>query len=213
MIFPMLSLAQMDNVPHKLGAYRNAADYNKNKPCIEGIFDMEKFKHPKDFEYYYIEKIKLIDTNQVITLFMINYGIWVIIDSNDFYFNCDRIRIGKGFVRATEKGCYCYVKGKPVTNTKLDESEVQAGLVGGVFGGAIGGAVAGAFIQRETKNMIHYIVDLQTGNIHDLNKNYICFILKPHADLYDQYMNEPDNESMEVLTKYIKLLNKRMISR
>jgi hypothetical protein len=207
-IYTLTSFSQNDTIHQKLGAYRNAVDYKNNKLLIEGKFIMTKLKYPKSFEFYDIKNIKPTDSTQPVTYFNMKYGIWAIIDSSNIYFNSYRFGIGKGFAKAIEKGRYCYIKGKPITNENQDESVTQAGLLGGL----VGEGIAAGTIYLKLKDKIHYVIDVQNGNIHNLDKNYLCYILQPHADLYDQYLNEPNNETIEVLIKYVKLINDRLDS-
>lgn len=76
-------------------------------------------------------------------------------------------------------------------------------------GKAIGAAMAGGLIGSAlvSGNDHLFVISLRTGNCRELDVAYLKGRLKEHPGLLEEYENEEDQKSQQVLIKYINKLN------
>lgn len=199
----------------KNGAYLNGTDFNNNKPLFEPEFRYIKKSQKCDFAdddiYASIEPCNKIDIylvkskNPKIKKKIINKIVWGIYENSSFYLNARKIGMAKGYIKIEKLETYSYFKGKPIKSIyqkyRLKKSAIESGL--------IGAGITAAIINSENKHNIHYILNMKTGMIHILNKDYLSLIIQPYSDLLLLFNLEDNNERIDVLLEYIDLINKK----
>jgi hypothetical protein len=111
--------------------------------------------------------------------------------------------MGAGFAKVLNSGRYSYFNGCGYYNEKGTGPAMGIAIMGGVAGVAI---VSGTSRFVKTKD---FIFDINSGNLHPLDSAYINRMLEQHNDLLNEFQEENDKESLEVLLKYVELLNER----
>ncbi len=183
----------------KNGAYRNSVDFNKNKPLYETDFIFIKKNSKKIPELYRVKS-----KNKKIKKSLIKYSVWGIYNDSTFYLNLKRIGMVNGYIKITKFGKYSYFKGLPIKTLAQ-----EAGLNNAAFTyGLTGAFVTGTMIASENENKIHYVLNMETGMINLLTRDYMIKILQPYYELLFNFQHEPNNDSLEILLKYIDLVNK-----
>lgn len=183
----------------KAGVYLSCNDFIRNAPYAEGSF---KIKHKIEIRRYKLFKIRSVDKR--IKRRFIKKNAWCIVDGNNLYLNCYRISFRSGYTKVEESGRYLFFRSPPVLSIREETSIQKAGM----YGGAIGGAVATGVILQKYKRTF-YILDLKSGVPHNLNANYLLWILEEEPDLLAQYSQEKEQEELETQLKYVRLLNER----
>ena len=187
------------NANHKNGAYRNHLDFQNNRPLTESNFrfiQKDNLRVPK--LYHVISKDGSVKTKTIKKI------IWGIYYNGSFFLNVEKLGMVNGYIKFDSLTKYCYFKGKPIMTLgqeeRLNRSSRDFGLTGAV--------VTGTRIHIENKEDLHYVLNVQTGMINLLTKNYILRILEPYNELLMYFDFEKDNSSIEVLLKYLDLINK-----
>lgn len=185
----------------KTGAYRNSIDFCNNKPLYELNFQFKKAKNKKVPDLYYIENENVsedpIDNDN---------SIWGIYDGIYFYLNADRIGMTYGYIRVKKAGNYAYFKGKPMKSLQQKASINNSALMFGLSGAVI----TNATVNSENKDRIHYVLNFTSGMINLLTKDYMLRIMEPYGDLLYMFKSEVNNNSLEILQKYLELVNNRI---
>jgi hypothetical protein len=204
----------------KYGAYLNSTEFNLNKPRYESEFIVTKksqlgYYGYADSSLYPAAKLKIrpdlylvTSTNPAIKNRTINKLIWGIYDNETFYLNARKIGMANGYIKIEELNRYSYFIGKPILSLRQEQMVNQAAFNYGMFGVLLSSLA----IHSKNKNNIHYILNLKTGMIHLLTGKYVVWLLQPYNDLLEMYKSEKNNESLEVLLKYIELINSRFSS-
>jgi hypothetical protein len=192
------TFGQSDTI--KKGAYRNHIDFAKNQPLYESRFYFSKQNNRKIPELYFVRT-----TDLHISYRKLKKVIWGIYDGGAFYINAGRIGMKEGYIRIEKLERYSYFKGIPIKSLiqkdKLNQSAYMFGATGAVL--------TSIEIAKENKNKIHYVLNLETGMVNLLTRNYMLMVLQPHPELLNAFQAEENNESIDVLLKYIDLLNKK----
>ena len=139
---------------------------------------------------------------------IVNKIIWGIYDGNSLYINAARIGMIKGYIRIEKLGRYSYFKGIPIISISQQDKMNNSA----VMFGATGSIITKSQIANENKNNVNYVLNLETGMVNLLNKSYLLLLLDHFPDLIDEYNQEDKNESIEVILKYLDLLNRRVKS-
>ncbi|MFO7658402.1 MAG: DUF6563 family protein [Bacteroidales bacterium] len=195
-VLPFHAFSQ--NHPLKKGAYRNCIDFNSNNPFIESGFFIKKIYSSKVPELYIVKphdprvKKKIIEK-----------VIWGIYDGNDFYLNAEKMGMKFGYIRIEKLGKYSYFRGIPIKSLNQEEMIKKNLLAYGL----VGSAITIEAIEYKNRNNVHYVLSSKTGNINLLTKEFIAMILRPYPDLLLSFQQENINDNLEVLFKYLDLVN------
>jgi hypothetical protein len=100
---------------------------------------------------------------------------------------------------------YSYFKGIP--SMTLDQKE-RLNRSSVVFG-ATGSTLTGITIAVENKDKIHYVLNMHTGMINLLTKEYMIRILEPYGELLSYFYLEEKSSSIKVLLEYLDRVNKK----
>lgn len=183
----------------KNGAYRNSVDFNKNKPLYQSEFTFVKKYHEQIPELYLVKSI-----NPKIQKKIINNVIWGIYYNHSFYLNAKKIGMTEGYIKISDLKIYNYFRGKPIMTlsqrARLNKSIFEWGLTGALL--------TSAEIEAENKDNIHYVLNIKSGIINLLSKEYMLRLLKLHGELLLNFQIENNNDSIEVFLKYLDLVNK-----
>jgi hypothetical protein len=188
--------SQLDTIPS--GAYRNCVDFSNKKILYDYDFKMIK-KESRAIPEFYEVKLNSGKINKK----ALNKLVYCIFDGNNFYLNLNRYGMANGFVNLGKPMEYCYFKGTPIRTVQQDENQLDSYLNYGLFGYA----VAHAIISNKNKDHIHYVLEVKKGMIDLLSKNYMLRILEQYPVLLEHFQQEEENESLEVLLKYLDLVN------
>lgn len=196
------TFSQYDSL--KVGVYRNVFELSKQSPLINNKieFDHEDYDDPiysKDNNVYYPKAITGVVTKK--TLYK---RVGFIYDGENLYVNLFIYGMGKGYSKITEIGKYSFFMGRPVVSREQEKILNKAAL----YGGLSGLTTAAIIIYSVNKNNIYYVVNLETGVLHYLNRYFMEFILKDYPNLLVEYKNSDNNESPEVILEYLKRYNK-----
>ncbi|RLD25329.1 MAG: hypothetical protein DRI54_05080 [Bacteroidetes bacterium] len=187
---------QIDSL--EIGAYRNSMDLRKNSPFYNTDFIFTKKDHYKIPELYTLSR-----TNIKLKKKIFDNGIWGIYDGESFYINAKRLGMVNGYIKIEKLGKYSYFKGKPIMSlnqqSRLNNSALNFGL--------IGASVSGAKIANENQADVNYVLNIETGMINLLNKDFMMLILRPYNELLSSFEYEDEPESLEVLLMYLDLVN------
>lgn len=194
--------AELDFI--QTGAYLNLYDFKHNEPAYNCNFTF--VKNPNDI-CDYIFYINSYDFSSKISKKTLFKNIFIIKSDSSVYLNCYRFGMGNGYMRMVSFGRYCYLLGKGLITARDKQVMNKAAIAGGLMGAA----TAVVFLDIARNKPHHYIYDLNTGNLHTLDSSYVHFILERHSDLYGHFLNETVGDSVEVLLKYIMMVNDRSI--
>lgn len=134
--------------------------------------------------------------------------IWGIMKDSKLYLNADRMGMKKGYVQVIMLGTYSYFIGSPVytKNEKLKVvKEDKAAMMD-----FLGVPDNSNDVLREKSDDMHYIMNMQTGVPHVVDKEYVVFVLKDYPDLLSQFNAEEASEKLKVQLHYIQLVNKEL---
>ncbi len=191
-------VAQTDTI--KVGAFKNYSDFMNNKPFITKKFKMTYKDVISNYPVY-----KVVSDTPKVKKDIINNQTWGIYNGESFYINSIWVNMQKGYIKVLEYGQYSYLEASPTMNAMQQQTIKEVYFTFGVVGGVLSTA---AVNMKNSKNT-HYILNLNNGSIQNLNKDYLNRILETEPDLFEQYNNEDKQEDMDILLKYIKLLNER----
>lgn len=188
--------SQTDSI--KTGAFRNHLDFNNNIPMYECEFVFAK-KNDKSIP----ELHGVTTVNCKVEQKIIDKVVWAIYDGDSFFLNAYKLGMKKGFIRIEKLEMYSYFKGIPVKSL-AQQDRFKHSLIN--FG-ATGALVTSMKISNENMNNSHYVLNIRSGIINVLDKEYLIRILQPYDDLLFNFQHEEYNESLEVLLQYLDLLN------
>jgi len=190
-------LCQVDD--QKNGAYRNHLDFYNNRPFAEFNFKLIKKDNLRVPKLY-----QVISKDGSVKIKTIKKSIWGIYYNGLFYLNAEKLGMINGYIKFDSLSKYCYFKGIPIMTLgqeeRLNRSARNHGLTGA--------AVTGTKIALENKENVHYVLNTQTGMINLLTKEYLLRILETYDELLLYFDFEENNGSIEVLLKYLDLVNK-----
>ena len=116
------------------------------------------------------------------------------------------MEMGRDFLEIKYSGRYSYFLGLNVMTSAQKRDIANSAILFGVVGGAI--AVTDAKFQNAGK--IHYVMDFKTGSVRLLDSKYMSWVLKDEMELLSQYNVEQEPSSIEILLKYLKMLNEKL---
>lgn len=178
--------------------YKTSRDFLQRNSFAKASFSLEKYKH--DSCIY-----KVLSHDESVSSKDLNAAIWGFYNDSDLYLNCYRMGMKKGYVKVTEVGKYAYFRGRPV----ITAEHRNRMLVNTEMFGLAGGLITKGQIYKKTKDDIHYVVNLETGVCNLLTRNHMLFILRDEKDLLAKFNSEPDQDSIDILIAYIRLLDSR----
>jgi hypothetical protein len=178
--------------------YNTSRDFLSDKPNTKTWLVLEKYK--RDSAIYKTFALDKYDDYEILDI-----SIWGFFYDSTLYLNCKRMGMGNGFARIKELGKYAYFRGRPITNAedlnRMANNSLMFGLIGGI--------ITEEQIRKQIKNNRNYIINLETGVCNLLTKGYIQFILREEKDLLAKFNNEPNQDSIDILITYIKLVNSK----
>ena len=181
------------------GAYMNSVDLAVNKTLYDCEFQIKLKKNIKGVDLYKITPVDLLIGNKIM-----KNQVWAIYKNGVFYINAFRLGMDKkGFIKIDKLGKYSYFKGLPI----LSLAERDKVKKSGVNYGLIGAAVSSAQVAEQNKGKVHYILNLKTGITNLLTRDHLLRLLKPHPSLLKAYEAEEKNRTLEVVLKYLDLIN------
>jgi hypothetical protein len=187
---------QIDSL--KIGAYRNSIDLKKNSPFYNTDFVFYKRYHYKIPKLYTLNR-----TNVKLKKKIIDNGIWGIYDGESFYINAKRLGMINGYIKIEKLGKYCYFKGKPIKSLKqksrISNSAFNFGL--------IGASATSVKVANENQADVNYVLNIETGMINLLNRDFMMLILKPYNELLSGFEYEDKQESLEIILIYLDIVN------
>ncbi len=180
------------------GAYRNSVDFLNHKPLYQADFTFSP-KYSKSVPaLYYVRASNPQISNQ--KLFR---NVWCIYLDGFFYLNAKRYGMRSGFIRIDSLETFTCFEGQ-VKNGYLRKERLESSFL--MFG-VVGYAVTSSRIHSENSGKIHFILNYKTGMVNLLTKNYLIRILQNYTDILLQFNLETEQESFEVLSRYIKMIN------
>jgi hypothetical protein len=186
--------------PLKVGAYRNIIEFNKQTPFYANTFIFRKKKNDNIPELYTVKSNDTLTNGGII-----KNSIWCIFDGENFYLNAHRIGMTDGYIRIDTLKKYSYFKGLPIATinqqSRMRNSVINFGLTGY--------AVSSLLISGENQRNVHYVLNSQNGMVNLLTNEYLTILLQPYSELLLNYQQEEDYESIEILLKYLDLINKQ----
>lgn len=182
----------------KNGAYRNVVDFKNNKPLFVTDFEFIKTAHSRIPELY-----RIFAKESRFTRKINSNSVWAIWCDGNLYLNAKRLNMANGYIKICKPLKYNYFKGGPVM-TQIQKNRLQNA---GQNFGLLGLSISGIIINEENKKDLHYFLILETGMINLVTKPNVLRVLQSNEDLLEKYEHEDNNESLEVLLKYLSLLN------
>lgn len=198
-----VSFSQMDSI--KNGAYRNFMELQKKTPFLVCKFEIDNI-YPRDSVNLKPDIFRITPKNHPVKLKTMKMEVWLIADSNRLFINCNRMEMGRDFLEIKYSGRYSYFLGLNVITSAQKRDIANSAILFGVVGGAI--AVTDAKFQNAGK--IHYVMDFKTGSVRLLDSKYMSWVLKDEMELLSQYNVEQEPSSIEILLKYLKMLNEKL---
>jgi hypothetical protein len=182
------------------GAYRNHMDFNNNRPVAECDFRLIKKNNKKVPNLY-----RVLANDGCLKTKTIKKTIWGIYYNRSFYLNVEKLGMMDGFIKIDSIMEYSYFKGIPtMTLNQKERFNTSA-----ILFGSTGRTITGITIAVENKDKIHYVLNMHTGMINLLTKDYLIRILEPFSELLSDFYLEENSSSIEVLLEYLEKLNKR----
>ncbi len=175
--------------------YKSSQDFVNKKTFYVAEFSIEQ---TSDNPIFY--KIKSSDSEA--ERLSKEPAIWAIYKDSTLFLNAKRMGMRNSYVKVRELGKYCHFMGDYVFSLS-EEDKIKR-----TYGNGLIGAMAQEII-KDDKGNIPYIMKLDVGVPHILDKNYLEFILRDYYDLIEQFLKETNADSLETQLKYIRLLNKR----
>ena len=197
-IFSNPAFCQYGSTRYKNGGYRNHLDFKDNRPFCEPDFIIVK-KYNKKIPQLY----KVLPHNRSVKKKTIKNEIWGIYDGYAFYLNAYRLGMTEGYIKTEVSGQYSYFKGVPIMTmgqeARLNNAARNYGLSGVL--------IASLFINSRNKNKVHYVLNLNTGMVNLLTKDYMYRILQSNEELLVEFKNAVNKDSIEVLLRYLNKIN------
>ncbi len=182
------------------GAYRNIGDFRNSKPLDTCEYNFSPKKRMGTIFY------KVNCKDRKIRKYRINLEYYVIKENNALYLNTARLGMSKGYIKIDTLLPFSYFRGVPMRSLKQDDIIANYSYWFGITGGTI------AAVATEIKNRkkVNYVINIESGIIHLLTRNYLINILasrKEYFDLLKKFVQEPDQESIDVLKSYLGKIN------
>ncbi len=191
-----LLMAQTDTI--KIGAYKTFTDFINNKPFVNKTFKLKPRKTISDIPSFWV-----VNDTPIVNKYFIDVHNWGIYNGEYLYINSKWVNDKKGHLRVQEFGRYSYFEAEAIMSNSQQESVKKSSTMGGGMGTIISKAVIYGQIAHNT----HYILDLKTGYVYQLTKINLMSILETEPDLKEQFKKEEKQDDLNILKKYIKLLN------
>ncbi|MEI7596769.1 MAG: DUF6563 family protein [Bacteroidota bacterium] len=183
----------------KKGAYFTHNSFVANSPAITDSFVISYLYLEKEYQLFSVKsydgKVRQKD---------INKSIWAIYDGHSLYLNCFRLFMTKEYAKVIHLGRYSYFTAPPLMSDKQQLAVSNSTVIFGV----VGGIVASSNVNKQIRNNVHYVLDMKTGIPHELDKVYLLHILKSNEYLLSQFNAELNQDDINVIIKYVVLLNK-----
>ncbi len=183
----------------KNGAYRNSVDFLNRKPLYTSEFIFKQ----KSYHPYVDELCRVKARNPRVGKAKLNMNVWGIYVDGAFYLNARRIGLADGFIKIGKLEKYsCFRAPYKLTQDQKIRQQFSAFAFG-----AAGSAVSEYRIDKENKDKVHYILNYRTGMVNLLTKQYLERILEDNPEISYRFLKEQNQESFDVLFKYIELIN------
>jgi hypothetical protein len=177
------------------GAYKSFTDFRKNKPYKENV----QFK----FKPYWVNKNILKVKGGKLKSKDLKYDTWGIFQGSALYLNLLFLNKGTGYVKVLEFGRFSlYRIGR--------KEPKEPGFWESFFLEVFFPDEYDLLTSFAGKGERFYVFDLKNCLSKPINVPNMYVFLNNNRDLYQQYRNEEDNESIELIQRYLRDLNARL---
>jgi hypothetical protein len=199
-LIPEFSYSQ-NIIKIKEGGYSNIENFNNNTPDLICQFNIKK--RTKGAIISFGGNDYDVDSDSISNSILKN-KIWGIFKDDTLYINGMGLVGAFGYCKVEILGEFMYVR--PMSPVK-PKYKKEFGIPNNPsYGsGAVGGAVQGA---SSALSRIPVIIKKTTGKNFILTKESILPMIKNHTELNENFKSEPDQDNIETLLKYIRMLNK-----
>jgi hypothetical protein len=194
----------------KSGFYYEFSDFQKNQPVQYSEVKVKKIRKSEIAEY----EITIKGQKKSKELIYRNYGFYF--ENNILYYNAYRDGFAYGFIKFTSLKTYNFFIGFSEINSKPDDANKYVRVADEIYGDfntykAVPGPLKyySPGIELPTKAFEYYVLNLKTGMVNMLNKEYILLLIKPYNDLKASFPSMEYNVSLKVLLKYLNQVNQR----
>jgi hypothetical protein len=183
------------------GGYSNIENFNKNTPDFKSQFTINK--RTKGAIISFGGNDYSVDSDSISNS-ILRSKIWGVFKDDTLYINGMSLVGAFGYCKVEILGEYMYVRPMSPVKPKF-KKELGIPNNPSYSSGAVGGAVQGA---SSALSRIPVIVEKTTGKKFILTKERILPLIKNYTELNDNFKTESDQDNIETLLKYIRLLNK-----
>ncbi|MGE0634933.1 MAG: DUF6563 family protein [Bacteroidia bacterium] len=191
------------------GMYKSSQDFVSKKSFYVADFSSDNtelddvYNNKQEVIYY---RIKSSDSkaNSLVKKEIV----WGIYKDSILFLNAKRMGMRNGYLKVREFGKYSHFMGEYVLSIAEQDQIMRRSVAFGAIGG---GLMAGLLMSDgvNSKGILPYLMNLEVGVPHILDKVYLEFILRDYPDLAEQFKSEAKPDDLETQLKYVRLLNKR----
>ena len=196
LVASLSSLAQQQNYPK--GAYMSFDDIVTKTPSQKYELLVEK-RTNGDIKIVGGNDYKIESEDKSLKK-TIKKEMWAYSDGDTLYINCFHYKVQPWYAKVLSDGDYLVFKGG--LSQLSDEQKEQMAMAS--YFGAIGGAFAGA---KMAMMRFLYVIDKKNNEISTLTPELLEKLLADDERLLQQFNEEADKKSEQILLKYVKLLN------
>ena len=182
-LLPVLLFAQAE-----VYLFQSLNDYKMGKATPAAQVFVEKRKD-KEVNRYGGSDYKVYASDKKLSSMLETYY-WGVLKEDSLFVNCKQLSIATGYAYAEQIRNNLFLM--LPENAKYNTSGAGSALVTSFSG-----------VTEEDVRYIYYIMDLAKGKSQPLNKNRMSELLSPHAELVNQYLNEPDPGNAHTQRKYL----------
>lgn len=194
------SFGQQHNYPK--GAYLSFDEIINKSPSEQ--YDLEIIARTNgDIKMVGGNDYKIESADKTIKKKVLKKDIWAYSNGDTLYINCFHYKVQPWYAKVISDGDFLVIRAGLSQNSEEQKEQMAMGY----SFGAIGGAFAGA---KMAMLRFLYVIDKSTNEIFSVTSELLSKQLLADDDkLLQQFEEEADKESEQVLLKYVKLLNEK----
>lgn len=187
------------------GVYMSYDEVNKKTPSL--LIELEKKKRTKgEIKMTGGNDYKLYKSDKSISKIKIKRDFFAYSDGDTLFINCMHYKIQAWYTPLLSDGKYMVICGGLSMNPKIRKEQLRnRAQIGSLFG-PIGGGIQGA---KLAMLRFVYIIDSNSDQLIPVTRNHLIEMLEETPELLIQYKKEKEQYNVEVIVKYLTLINNK----
>ena len=185
------------------GGYRNFEDLRNHQPSVHAVFQAvarttDDLKMMGGNDYY------IKSESEGITKDLIQKDLYAVSTSDTLYLNTSVHMLPAGYSKSLTEGRFLAFRSG--FRDKKKGRVMSAAMAMGLTGALI------ASLSKAKSGIERFLLamDVSTGKLTLLDRNFLLSILKPYPDLEYQYALEQEQSNEKTLLKYVQMVDKKV---